>query len=99
MSNTYTFVSPLAVFPDDVASGKPLASRTASLDGRRVALLPNYRPGAVEMLEAVGKLLRARFPSADIRMEPQSMDYKVPGAAFLKGLAGRTDAVVTAAGD
>lgn len=99
MNTKLTFVSPLARFPDDAASGKSLATRPETLDGHMVALLPNYRPGALEMLGAVGELLRARYPRASVSMEPQSMDYKVPGAAYLKDLAGRADLVVTAAGD
>lgn len=99
MTQVYRFMSPMAHFPDDRTAGETLATRPATLDGVRITLLPNYRPGAVELLGAVGQLLSSKYPGAIVDMAPQWMDYKVPGSDFIAALAKRTQAVVTAAGD
>ena len=54
---TLTMLSPLPVYLDETTEGTALAPRPETLDGHVVGLLPNWRPSAVKLLEAVGQIL------------------------------------------
>ena len=96
-----TSVSPQAVYLDDSVIDSPLAPRSASLDGKVIGLLPNWRPGATEMLKAVGSLLEQRFRLKGVVLEPKvGIVYQHhPDPKMLDDLARRVDAVIVAGGD
>lgn len=98
-AQTLQVVSPLAQYLDEGITGNPLAARPGRLDGAVVGLLPNYRPGAVELLNALGQLIKARYSPEAVIMEPQVLEYKVPAASRLDDIAQRFDVVITASGD
>jgi hypothetical protein len=56
-----TMLSPLPTYLDERIGGTGLAARTASLAGKRLGLLTNWRPSAVEILQGVGAALGKRF--------------------------------------
>ena len=100
-----TMVSPLAVYLDEMSDSK-LAPRPATLDGKVLGLLPNWRPSAVHILGAVGNLLRERFNLKDVVMEQPVREIPLRAGKLLDtmkeqldDLAKRVDVVVTATGD
>jgi hypothetical protein len=99
-------LSPLPVYLDETTAGTPLAPRPETLDGRVVGLLPNWRPSAVKLLEAVGQLLSERYRVQAVVMEqpvrelPQRTGGLIDAmGGSLDDLARRVDVVVTATGD
>lgn len=99
--------SPRAVYLDETAAGNTLAPRPASLDGKVVGLLPNWRSAAVNILEALGALLAERYRLKAVVMEqrvPESfMQQKGKLVDRIRGqlddLARRVDVVIAATGD
>jgi hypothetical protein len=63
------FPSPRAVYLDEEISGSGLAPRPASLDGKIVGLLPNWRPAAVNILKSLGEFLEQRYRLKAVVME------------------------------
>ncbi len=103
---TLTMLSPLPVYLDEASEGTPLAPRPETLDGRVVGLLPNWRPSAVKLLQAVGQLLSERYRLRAVVMEqparelPQRTGGLIDSlGGTLDGLAKRVEVVVTATGD
>ncbi len=103
---TLTMLSPLPVYLDEAADGTPLAPRPETLNGRVVGLLPNWRPSAMQILEALGKLLEQRYQLQAVVMEqparevPQSTSGLIDTMGeTLDDLASRVDVVITATGD
>jgi hypothetical protein len=101
-----TMLSPLPVYLDETTDAGPLAPRPETLDGRIVGLLPNWRPSALKLLEAVGTLLAERFHVQAVVMEqparelPQGTGRLIEAVETqLDDLAKRVDVVVTATGD
>lgn len=101
-----TMLSPLPVYLDETSDGVALAPRPDNLDGRIVGLLPNWRPSAVKVLEAVGQLLSERYHLQAVVMEqpvrelPQRTGGLIDAlGGTLDHLAARVDVVVTATGD
>jgi hypothetical protein len=101
-----TMLSPLPVYLDETTAGMPLAPRPDTLDGRVVGLLPNWRPSAAKLLEAVGQLLSERYRLQAVVMEQPARELpQRPGGLIdalggtLDDLATRVDVVVTATGD
>jgi hypothetical protein len=101
-----TMLSPLPVYLDETTAGTPLAPRPETLDGRVVGLLPNWRPSAVKLLEAVGQLLAERYRVQAVVMQqpvrelPQRTGGLIDAlGGTLDALASRVDVVVTATGD
>jgi len=101
-----TMLSPLPVYLDEAAAGTPLAPRPETLNGRVVALLPNWRPSAVEILQAVGKLLAERYRLKEVVLEQPARELPQRTGALidavrdqLDALAARADVVITATGD
>jgi hypothetical protein len=101
-----TMVSPLPVYLDELLQGTPLAARHDTLDGRIVGLLPNWRPSAVKLLQAVGQLLSEKYHVQAVIMEqpvrelPQRTGGLIDAlGGTLDQLAARVDVVVTATGD
>jgi hypothetical protein len=103
---TLTMLSPLPVYLDETTEGTPLASRPKTLDGRVVGLLPNWRPSAVKLLEAVGQLLSERYhvQAVVIEQPARELPQRTGGlidalGGTLDDLASRVDVVITATGD
>jgi hypothetical protein len=105
MSLSLKMRSPLAEYLD-LAAPSNLANRPASLEGKTVALLPNWRPSALELLGAVGTVLGERYKPARVVMEKAVAEVPMHTAKLIDSLqqmldelAGRVDAVITASGD
>jgi hypothetical protein len=103
---TLTMLSPLPVYLDETTDTLPLAPRPETLNGRVVGLLPNWRPSAVTLLEAVGKLLGERYRLQALVLEqparelPQRTGRLIDAMEDkLNDLAKRVDVVITATGD
>jgi hypothetical protein len=103
---TLTILSPLPVYLDETTEGTPLASRPETLDGRVVGLLPNWRPSAVKLLDAVGQLLSERYHVQAVVMEQPARELPQRTAGLIDALGGalddmasRVDVVITATGD
>lgn len=101
-----TMLSPLATYLDEISDAGKLAPRPATLDGKVVGLLPNWRPSAVEILRAVGALLGERYHLKTVVMEqpvrelPQRTGKLLDTMQeLLDDLARRADVVITATGD
>ncbi len=101
-----TMLSPLPEYLDEKERALSLAPRPESLDGKMVGLLPNWRPSALEILDAVGELLQARYDLKGLDREQPARE--VPSSSrglidalggLLDDLADRVDVVVTATGD
>jgi len=99
-------LSPLPVYLDETTAGTALAPRPETLDGRVIGLLPNWRPSAVKLLEAVGQLLSERYHLRAVVIEqparelPQRTGGLIDAlGSTLDELARRADVVVTATGD
>ena len=103
---TLTMLSPLPVYLDESTAGTPLAPRPETLDGRVVGLLPNWRPSAVKLLEAVGQLLSERYHLQAVIMEQPARELPQRTGGLIDAMGGtlddlarRVDVVITATGD
>jgi hypothetical protein len=103
---TLTMLSPLPVYLDEAVKGTSLAPRTPTLNGRVVGLLPNWRPSALKILAAVGKLLEERYHLQAVVMEQPARELPQRTGGLidalgdqLDDLANRVDVVITATGD
>ena len=101
-----TMLSPLPVYLDETTTGSALAPRPATLDGKVVGLLPNWRPSAVEILGALGKLLQERYRIKAVVMEQPVRELPLKTGKLLDtmqekldDLARRVDVALTATGD
>jgi hypothetical protein len=102
---TFNMVSPLATYLDQETRSK-LAPRPATLDGKVVGLLPNWRPSAIEVLRALGELLQERYKLKELVMEQPVREIPLRAGKLLDtmkerldSLANRCDVVITATGD
>src|SRR5450631_1039530 len=100
-----TIVSPLAVYLDEM-SGSKLAPRPATLDGKVLGLLPNWRPSAIHILRALGDLLQERYQLKEVIMEQPVRELPLRDGKLLDtmkerfdSLVARCDVVITASGD
>jgi hypothetical protein len=100
-----TMVSPLAIYLDEISASK-LAPRPATLDGKVVGLLPNWRPSAIHILRALGELLQERFKLKEVIMEQPVRELPLRDGKLLDtmkerldSLVQRCDVVITASGD
>ena len=101
-----TMLSPLPVYLDESTAGSALAPRPATLDGKVVGLLPNWRPSAVEILAAFGKLLQERYRIKAVVMEQPMRELPLKTSKLidamgdkLDAMAKRVDVALTATGD
>ena len=101
-----TMLSPLPVYLDEIAASGKLAPRPATLDGMVVGLLPNWRPSAVHILQALGTLLGERYRLQAVEMEQPVRELPIRTGKLLDtlhekldDLARRADVVITATGD
>ena len=103
---TLTLLSPLPAYLDETTAGIPLAPRPETLNGRVVALLPNWRPSATKILQAVGSLLEERYRIKALVLEQPARELPQRTGGLidairdqLDDLAKRADVVITATGD
>ena len=101
-----TLLSPRAVYLDEIMEGNKFAPRPATLDGKVVGLLPNWRPSAIHILRSVGELLQERYKLKGIVMEQPVRELPLRAGKLidtmkeqLASLVGRVDVVITATGD
>lgn len=101
-----TMLSPLPVYLDETTTGIALAPRPDTLDGRVLGLLPNWRPSAVQLLQAAGTLLAERYRLQAMVLEQpvRELPQRTGGLIDtlqekLDDLARRVDVVITATGD
>jgi len=100
-------ISPCVDYLDAIASDNALAQRPASLEGKVVGLIPNWRPAAVHLLQAIGDQLQARHGVKAVVMEPPvRISAMAQGGKLLDGirdqleaLSKRVDVAITATGD
>jgi hypothetical protein len=102
-----SLISPCVGYLDEVAGSSALAPRPATLDGKVLGLVPNWRPAAVHILSAIGALLQERYHLKEVIMEPVvRVSAMANGGKLLDGiitqletLAQRVDVALTATGD
>ena len=100
-------ISPCVGYLDEISSDGALAQRPASLEGKVVGLIPNWRPAAVHILTAIGNLLQERCRLKGVVMEPPvRISAMARGGKLLDGmseqldgLARNVDVALTATGD
>ena len=100
-----TMVSPLAVYLDEMSDSK-LAPRPATLDGKVLGLLPNWRPSAIHILRSLSELLQERYKLKAVIMEQPVRELPLRDGKLLDtmkerldSLVQRCDVVITASGD
>ncbi len=79
--------------------GTKLAPRLASLDGKRIGMVWNGKPNGDVLLKEVGKLLKERFPTAEIVSHRVSYSGRKLPPGEIKAVAKDIDAGVFASGD
>ena len=101
-----TMVSPLATYLDEIADASRLAPRPATLDGKVVGLLPNWRPSAIHILKSLANLLQERYRLQAVIMEQPVRELPLRTGKLLDAMGGqlndlarRVDVVITATGD
>jgi len=101
-----TILSPLPVYLDELPAGSALAARPATLDGKVVGLLPNWRPSAIHILKAVGALLEQRYRLKALVLEQPVRELPIRTGKLLDAMHGhldalarRVDVAITATGD
>lgn len=102
-----SMISPCVEYQDTIASSNSLARRPASLQGKVVGLIPNWRPAAVHLLGAVGEQLKQHHGVKEVIMEPPvKISAMAQGGKLLDGirdqlvaLSKRVDVAITATGD
>jgi len=101
-----TMLSPLPVYFDGITTGGTLAPRPATLDGKVLGLLPNWRPSAVHILKAVGTLIEERYRLKAVVLEQPVRELPIRTGKLLDtmrdlldGFAQRVDVAITATGD
>ena len=101
-----TMLSPRAVYLDEIMEGDKFAPRPATLDGKVVGLLPNWRPSAIHILRSVGELLQERYKLKEVIMEQPVRELPLRDGKLLDtmkerldSLVERCDVVITASGD
>ena len=101
-----TMLSPLAMYLDEIADASKFAPRPATLDGKVLGLLPNWRPSAIHVLRSLGDLLQERYKLKAVVMEQPVREIPLRAGKLLDtmkeqldGMVGRVDVVITATGD
>ena len=101
-----TMLSPLATYLDEIDDASKFAPRPATLEGKVLGLLPNWRPSAVHILNSLGSLLRERYQLKAVIMEQPVRELPLRAGKLLDtmneqldSLVGRVDVVITATGD
>jgi hypothetical protein len=105
-STMLTILSPLPVYLDEVDTGSALAPRPTTLEGMVVGLLPNWRPSALHVLDAIGLLVKERYAPKAVLMEQLLREVPIRTGKLLDGMrdklndfATRVDVAIIASGD
>lgn len=105
-SLSLTMLTPVAEYLDETTPSSMIAARPATLDGKVIGLLPNWRPSAVHILKAIGTLLEERYRLKALVMEQPVREIPLRDGKLLDtlgerldDLARRVDVVITATGD
>jgi len=77
---------------------KPLASRPASLDGKRIGLVYNLKTGGDTLLARTAELLKERYKIADVNWYSRACCMEPP-EGYIGSAAEGSDVVVAAAAD
>ena len=88
-------LNPVAEMPPASQNVKP-APRPSTLEGKRVGLYWNYKPGGNYVLERVGEEIKTRFKGASVKMYPSPRP--VP-QSILDAVKNECDVVVGATAD
>jgi hypothetical protein len=88
-----TMLSPLPVYLDERVDDPGLAPRSASLDGKVLGLLPNWRPSAVEILQGVGQALSERFKLASVVMEQPMREVPITRGRVIDAMREKLDEI------
>jgi hypothetical protein len=107
MTLKLSMISPCVDYLDRIATDNALAPRPASLQGKVVGLVPNWRPAAVHLLTEIGEQLKKHHGVKEVILEsPVRISAMAQGGKLLDGiraqleaLAKRVDVAVTATGD
>ena len=81
-----------------VAGRRSLARPLDTLEGKRIGLVWNQKPGADLLLDEVGKLLQKRYPTVKISNWTKEVAW-APPAGTLERIAEEVDAAIVASGD
>ena len=100
-------VSPIPVYLDEVGNEGALAERPASLEGKVVGLLPNWRPAGAQILKALGALMEKRYRLKGVVLEEHRVLTSLrQGGSLLERMrdqldrfAERVDVAIVASGD
>jgi hypothetical protein len=99
-------VSPLATYLDEVSDASRLAVRSATLDGKVLGLLPNWRPSAVHVLKSLSELIGERYKLKEVVLEQPVRELPLRAGKLidtmkeqLSALVGRIDVALVASGD
>jgi len=79
--------------------GTKLAPRLKTLEGKRIGLVWNGKPNGDVLLKEVGKLIKERFPTAEVVPHRVSFSGRKLPAGELEAVAKDVDAGVFASGD
>jgi hypothetical protein len=93
MKDTLEVLNPVADMPSEMVQP---AARPLSLEGKRVGLYWNYKPGGNYALERVGEAIKARFNVMSVKM------YSSPRPVLksvLDAVKNECDVLVGATGD
>ena len=88
-------LNPVAEMPPASQNVKP-APRPSTLEGKRVGLYWNYKPGGNYVLERVGEEIKTRFKGVSVKMYPSPRP--VP-QSILDAVKNECDVVVGATAD
>src|SRR5262245_59374605 len=88
-----TMLSPLPVYLDDRVDDPGLAPRSASLDGKVLGLLPNWRPSAVEILQGIGEALSGRFKLVSVVMEQPMREVPIASGRVIDAMREKLDEI------
>ena len=106
MSFSVQMLTPIPIYPDEIAGADSLAQRPLSLEGKVIGLLPNWRPSALHLLKMLGTVMEERCRPKAVILEQPTREVPVRKGRLLDGmsdqlddLARRVDVVITATGD
>lgn len=95
MAESIEVLNPVADLPAALRSISA-APRPTTLDGKRVGLYWNYKPGGKDALERVGEAIKARFK--DVTVKTYSAPRPVP-KGILESIVSECDVVVGSTAD
>ena len=85
-------MSPCVGYLDEESGSGALAPRPATLEGKVVGLVPNWRPAAVHLLTEIGRQLQERFKlKAVIIEEPVRISAMARGGKLIDGMSEQLD--------